>query len=390
MVEWYGTGALISDPRDSPYECWRLLDALTAGAGGDLVVLVSPRAHRHPAIAETVLAVCRRALEDTEARLRLAFPPAGDPNGSYANALTEMARASARTIVAADGPILVLPGGAVFAGPATGAWGWRAFAPDGTTSAVGYRYPAPVWEEALPRDATPVGSLLAEPAPAGLVVRDARSARLAVDDPLLLVPPDHERAGLLVDFDGVPETSATLVAEMFSGIDRRVPRRLTVAPGREPDADWLAGLGERFVPSDSDELRTPRPLTLKANWQRAAPRFFQAEEGPIVEVLPGGLLLRPAGHFESAGSAWFDPLTGDLSVGTEGETVPAPLIDALEETWLDGPSRLRLTGDAAGSSRARLLALASAHGVRCDIGVGIDIGGIDIGIGIDMDEGVDR
>jgi hypothetical protein len=372
VVEWYGPGALVSDPGNTPYECWRLLDALTASAGGDLVVLVSPRAYRHPAIAETVLAVCRRALEDTETRLRVAFPPAGDPNGPYAGALADLARSSGTTIVASDGPVLVLPGGVLFAGPATGAWGWRAFAPDGTTTAVGYRYPAPAWEEALPRDATPVGSLLAEPAPAGLVLRDARSARLTADDPLLLVPPDNEQPGLVVDFDGVPEMAVTEVAELFSAVDRRLSRRLTVAPGRQPDAEWLAGLGEQFVPSRADAVKTPRPWALKAAWHRPGPRFFQAEDGPVVEVMPGALLLRPAGLFGSGGLASFDPLSGDLSVGTPGEPVPSGLVDALEETWLDGPARIRLTGDADGPARARLLALASAHGVSCEIDEGVD------------------
>jgi hypothetical protein len=372
VVEWYATGALISDPHDPPYECWRLLDALDATGGGELVVLVSPRAYRHPAIADTVLVVCRQALEDPGTRLRLAFPPAGDPNGPYANALTDLARGSGTTIVAADGPVLVLPGGALYASPATGAWGWRAFAPDGTTTAVGYRYPAPAWEEALPRDATPVGSLLAEPAPAGLVLRDSRSARLSADDPLLLVRPTHEQPALMMDFDGVPETSATLVASLLAGVDRRVERRLFVAPGRKPDAEWLAALGDRFVSFSPAEERPPTPLALKATWRRQGPRFFQAEEGLIVEVLPGGLLLRPAGFFNSGAMAWFDPAEARLTVGVEGESVPERLIEVLEETWLDGPVCLRLAGEADNEVRARLMALATAHGVTCELREGAD------------------
>jgi hypothetical protein len=204
------------------------------------------------------------------------------------------------------------------------------------------------------------------------VLRDARSARLTADDPLLLVPPDNEQPGLVVDFDGVPEMAVTEVAELFSAVDRRLSRRLTVAPGRQPDAEWLAGLGEQFVPSRADAVQTPRPWALKAAWHRPGPRFFQAEDGPVVEVMPGGLLLRPAGSFGSAGLASFDPLSGDLSVGTPGEPVPSGLVDALEETWLGGPARIRLTGDADGPARARLLALASAHGVSCEIDEGVD------------------
>jgi hypothetical protein len=366
VVEWYGAGALISDPADPPYECWRLLDALAPGGGNDLVVLVSPRAYRHPAIAETVVAVCRRALDDLAgvagARLRLAFPPAGDPNGPYAGTLTDLARSAGTPVVASDGPVLALAG-LLYASPATGAWGWRAFAPDGTTTAVGYRYPAPAWEDALPRDAAAVGGLLAEPAPAGLVLRDARSARLTADDPLLLVPVHHEQPALIVDFDGVPETGVTLVADLLAGVDRRVPRRLLIAPGRKPDAAWLAGLGERFVP-DEIAASLPRPLTLDATWQRWGSRFYQAENGPVAEVLPGGIVLRPAGEFGSGAMAWFDPASGGLTVGTEGEPVPGRLVDAIEQTWLDGPARLRVAGDAGPDVRTRLQALATAHGVK--------------------------
>lgn len=365
LIEWYGSGVLVSDPGDPPSECWRLLDAL-GHVGPDRVVLVSSGAYGHPAIAETVTAVCREAVarRPSPSALRLAFPAAGDPNGRYAGQLSALARSTGAAVVAADGPVTVLPGGTLYSGPAVGAWGWRAFDPDGTTSAVGHRCPAPDWEAALPADTQVVGGLVAEPAPAGLMVRDADRPRLTVDDPVLLIRVDRREPTLIVDVDGCPPASPAEVSVLFDTVERTTPVRVVAAPGRRPDRDWMAALGERFiVVPDPVTTTVPAPLPLSAQWQRLSFRVYRdAASHLVAEVLPGGILLRPQDTFTSDAVAWFEPRSGDVTVGTPGLPVPAAMVTALNRAWRPGRGRLQWAGRVGEPARSEMSARAGASG----------------------------
>ncbi|MDQ7909381.1 hypothetical protein RB614_33150 [Phytohabitans sp. ZYX-F-186] len=144
IVEHYGVGVLITHPADPPYVYWRMLRT-AAGTAGEPLVLMSPGAAGHPE-ARTVLAdaVCAAArARPGRERVWLGNPGLGGTDPANVAWLAALSRTSGVDLVAADGQIAFLPGGGLYAGPTSGASGWRLFGPDGAGDIIGYRYPAP-------------------------------------------------------------------------------------------------------------------------------------------------------------------------------------------------------------------------------------------------------
>ncbi len=90
-----------------------------------------------------------------------------------------------------------------------------------------------------------------------------------------------------------------------------------------------AGFPGAAVPYPSVVGGEDFPAPLRRGWRRIGGRLYRkplgADATATAEVLPAGIVLRPAGWYGSGGSALFDPLGGTLRVGTAGVPVPEAL-----------------------------------------------------------------
>ncbi|GGT14999.1 MULTISPECIES: hypothetical protein [Streptomyces] len=111
-----------------------------------------------------------RAVPAGTGDLRLVFgrPPLRDP---VAVARWLAARLG-RAVVVARGPLLSVPGGGLYAGPAHGP-GWLRCPPGGPAVPHSRTFPRPTWEAALPDHPWRLGRSVAEPLPAGVWLRPA-------------------------------------------------------------------------------------------------------------------------------------------------------------------------------------------------------------------------
>jgi len=247
-------------------------------------------------------------------------------------------------VVAPDGQLVVLGRGELFSAGATGAW--CGFAPGGRVERSGSRFPSPAWQADLPLDFAPRASsaqVTVTPVPAGLWVRAAGRQAAELSDPGFAVAPAPERLALLVGRPGevgrpseVPPP-VTGLAEVVRALPAALREGYVVVPygaqpgNSEPIAQQLARrlgadvLATHIVPwyaEDGsvdpvavDEAGRPtwRPFvsesvyhpgqqapTPRAWWPPlpdltvAGPASFWLDAGWVVEVVPSGLLVRPA------------------------------------------------------------------------------------------------
>ncbi|MGW5580871.1 hypothetical protein, partial [Micromonospora chokoriensis] len=329
-------------------------------------MLLSYRAQRHPSVGELLRRVCRSAARECSGRLWLAVPDAGRPDGEYAGWINALVEETGTTILAPDGPVAFVPGGSLFAGTTTGAWGWRAFQPDHTTPVVGERYPRPDWQDALPRTVVSVDRLLAEPVPAGVLLRDAGLPPVRIDDAAFRLPMDVDMPAVVVDSTGSPPPAPHQVADLLQGLDRQPRVRLVAGAGttRLPDIAWIQALAAelrsrmaatvRMDTWDPQKGCTPAraPAAFTVGWQRLGTRSYRtgADNAAVAEVLPAGILLRPEGLFSSDATALFDPLLNTIIIGTRGLRVSDRLVEAVSQVLLTAPAddraglRIELSG----------------------------------------------
>ncbi|MET7951128.1 hypothetical protein [Micromonospora sp. NPDC005324] len=319
--EWHGATAVISHPLDQPLELWRLLQA---EAPPDVLVVPSDRALREPGCVELLRTLVRDAAGIAGARrVWVAADRVGRPDEAYAPWLTDLAARTGVEILAPDGPVVALPGGTWYAAGGTGAWGWRSFRGSDGCPVSANRCPTPAWEPALPDRPTTLGRLVADPVPAGMLLRAATSAPAAAGDPAYRVPVDPRGPVLVLRHAGRPPAPAADVAALFAGLPAHFPVRVETAlldpSDVAPEPAWFdalaALLGDARLPEPApvEPAWEAVPL-IEEGWHRAGPRLFRHRTVPalLAEVVPLGVLLRRDGGYGSSDLAFVDPLTGSL------------------------------------------------------------------------------
>ncbi|MFI5928491.1 hypothetical protein ACIA3K_21335 [Micromonospora sp. NPDC051543] len=341
-VEWHGATAVLSHVEDQPLELWRLL---RAGAPPDVLVVPSERALREPDCAALLRSVVQEAAQiGGVRRVWVAADRVGRPDEAYAPWLTDLAARTGVELLAPDGPVVVVPNGTWYAAGGTGAWGWRSFSGGGDCPVSANRCPTPAWEPCLPDRPMNLGRLVADPVPAGLLLRLATSAPAAAGDPAYRVPVDPRGPTLVLRHVGRPPADAADVASLFAGLPAHFPVRVEAAlldtSEVVPEPAWLdtlaALLGDARPPepAPAEPMRHGTPAIMEG-WRRTGDRLYRHRtvERLLAEVVPMGVLLRRDGGYASTDLAFVDPVEGRLVLACE--TSPA-LRDAVRRVW-DGP-----------------------------------------------------
>ncbi|MGW1467829.1 hypothetical protein ACWCPT_26195 [Streptomyces sp. NPDC002308] len=150
-------------------------------------------------------------------------------------------------VVAPAGPVVVAPGGSLFAPPGPGGpGGWWRFAPGTEPRPLGLRHPAPSWEDAaahLVSDAfEAVEGHVIEPVPAGVLIRRAvppPDAALSVGSS---IPLDGQRLAVVVGSPGTPPVAAHALARLLTRLPPRARSTARLIPG---DGRDLLGAGQQ-------------------------------------------------------------------------------------------------------------------------------------------------
>lgn len=341
-IDWQGATAVLSHAADQPLDLWRLL---RAEAHPDVLVVSSDRALREPGCARLLRSVVEEAVTiGGVRRVWVAADGVGRPDEMYAPWLTDLAVRTGVELLAPDGPVIVVPGGSRYAAGGTGAWGWRSFRAGGGCPVSANRCPTPAWEPGLPDRPTTLGRLVADPVPAGMLLRSATSAPATAGEPAFRIPIDPHGPVLVLRQVGCPPATPAEVASLFAGLPAHFPVRVETAlldtSDGVPQPAWFdalaALLGDAPLPEPAavePALEAP-PATMEG-WRRTGNRLYrhQTVDLLLAEVVPMGVLLRPVGGYASADLALVDPVAGRLVLGSEVSPV---LREAARLVW-DGP-----------------------------------------------------
>lgn len=381
VAERRGPHALVRRRNEAAIEVSRL-DRAPAVAG-QILVLVTPGAAQAPSLAAELPSLLRPHAMNARA-LRICLPGyAADPRAPQF-----LADRLDVAVFAPDGPFCMLPEAAWYAGHGTGGTGWRLFRPNLPAGFGETRHPVPAWSAALPDRPVVHGDVVAEPVPAGLLVRDARARPAAMGQLEFAVAVEQTMPHIVVGGNG-PSPAAASVAAVVMRTLPTGPFLLVPAAPEVAAYPWLVEFAVRlgrevmvtagvrlasafgtspcFVPdAEGQELFRPFATVIRQSpgggdqqvldtaqpppgWHRAGPRTYQYGE-VWADVVPSGLVLR-TGEADTGGTARpFDPTGWTLYVGVPGAAVGQVTLAAARQL-LDGlgprqrsVARLQLVG----------------------------------------------
>ncbi|MFF8883759.1 hypothetical protein [Streptomyces flaveolus] len=136
-------------------------------------------------------------------------------------------------VIAPAGPVVVAPGGSLFAPPAPdGPGGWWHFGPGLTPRPLGLRHPVPSWEDAAAR-LTPdaVEGHVIESVPAGVLIHRPEALSDAAQVLGASIPVDEHRLAVVVGTFGTPPVTAQALAELLSLLPTRARAAARLLPG---------------------------------------------------------------------------------------------------------------------------------------------------------------
>lgn len=372
-------------------------------APGQLLVLATPGANAVPSL----VAELPRLLSDFMPGVESVWVGVGRLAAS-AEAVVALAEKLGVEVVAPDGGVAVMPGGSLYAGHSAGGNGWFRFAPDGSASFYGSRFPLPSWESWVPAEPLEVAGVSVTPAPCGLVV--SGSADVAFDVPV------NQRFPKVVVCGPLP--SPSVVAELLGNLPDK-PVMIVPAVPEAANHVWQTGLAVSLsrdvvfsagtqVRTDTGEVATivpdgsggrlfqPFPLVLGQSarggdqkvleiaapppgWERVGRRSYRPMDGSgaIADVVPSGMVLRaeddePAGL--AAEAAPFDPEGWTLALGTSGQPVGLHVLAAAEQLLAALPdgqraaARVRVVGTMDEKAEHALDRFAAARRQRAAAG----------------------
>lgn len=392
-MERSGPSPLVAEPHDrharhlvvrmpdGPALDHRLVGEVPIGPR-ELFVLVSPEAHRVPSLGTLLPEALAGFTEDVDTVWLAVSGLAAETEGAQ-----RLAKELDVEIVVPDGGVLAAPGAALYSGHTVGGLGWHRFRPDRAVEFHGARFPLPDWEAWLPSTPVEVAGLIAVPAPCGLLVRDASAAAPEPTDVAFGVPVEQSYPKIVVNggppsvvaalLRALPKTAVMVVPatrEVASPawqaeLARRLSRDVVFSAGLQTCAS--AGTQSTIVPdAEGNPHFRPFPIVLRqpadggrqqvldiapapVGWERAGESSYRlsADGSVLADVLPSGLLLRPAGELPAEPlDAPFDPEKWTLTLGVAGQVVPLSVLTAAENL-LSGLSpgrralvRVRLSG----------------------------------------------
>ncbi|MFD2420644.1 hypothetical protein [Amycolatopsis pigmentata] len=413
MVEWCGPHALVRCRQESAGD--RLLAAVPARAG-HLAVLPSAAAQRHPELESTIYGLLRSVLQPERGihTVWLAIPGLGTDQGAWAPLVRRLISEFTIDIVAPDGPVAGSAGSGIYVGPGIGAAGWRRFHSGSPSAVVSTRFPVPAWERALPAVPVSEAGVVVEPVGAGLLMRGAPAPPLTPAHPAFRVPVDQGRPKLIIEGGRILPGQAGVLLDMIPPAVRAtllyVPLDPALAglgwvsllaercktdivfsagaqlvdPGGDHSVVTGVGLAKAFRPFPTILRQRPGVLEQEvldiapppSGWRRYAARGYRiGSDGPVIDVVPGGLVLRedaaPVGGL--ATRAPFDPYGWTLTVGVPGTAVSRTLVEAFERLLAGAGGdrlrtvRVRTDGELDDQGRERIEGIARHAGVPLEL-----------------------
>ncbi|WP_326550859.1 hypothetical protein [Micromonospora sp. NBC_01813] len=372
--QWYGNVAVLSHAEDPPALLWQLLREAAAVPGRDALVLVTGRALSHPTGGAALRGAVEHATQALGARrVWVAADGLGRPQDAYANWLLRLATHVGAELLAPDGPIHLTPDGTRYVASGTGASGWRSFRFGADPRVIANRYPLPPWEVALPDRPVGLPGLVADPIPAGVLLRASSVAAVDRSDPAFDVPVDPRGPALVLRHVGEPPVEPVDLAAIFVGLPPRATVRIEVGlldpAWAPPRPQWLDRLAVALdARRDSGRLAAgpqsvgrrrpagPPPALLRTGWVRVDDRLYRyaAEPRLLAEVSATGILLRATGEYRRADLAFIDPAEGVLRLDVAASE---PLVAALCSAVAMASDGLRVDRGLDHPATARLAAL---------------------------------
>ncbi|MGW0434745.1 hypothetical protein ACWDV4_19690 [Micromonospora sp. NPDC003197] len=337
--------------------------ALPAEAGRISVVMPDADLAYHP---DLVPRLCRWVPVRYES-VRLVAPCAAtaDPSGRIpAQALCELLEAD---VVAPDGELIAVPGGALYVLPTgaartDGQW-WR-YRPGRTPLVAGRRFPTPEWERDLADLPEPgIPEVTVEQIPAGLWVRRSRGRAGPVEpaDLAYAIPIQSESVTMLVSRPGDAPLRATDLRRMIEVMPASLLERIVVTPyGDTPVADGELGAVASVAANRTLRVRTGLPIRLSGRGQQVA--AIGADGMPTWTPFAREIAWRP--HGGGRVLSWTAPAEQLLPAGS------AQLM--LNERWLveiiEAGLWIREMNRTEGASTVRQLPLLAEH---CTVVIGV-------------------
>ena len=368
VAERRGPHALVRRRGEAAIELSRLDRA--PAVVGQILVLVTPGAAQAPSLAAELPSLLRPLAIGTNVRaLRIGLPGyAADPRAPQF-----LADRLDVAVFAPDGPFCMLPEAAWYAGHGTGGTGWRLFRPNLPAGFGETRHPVPAWSAALPDRPVVHGDVVAEPVPAGLLVRDARARPAAIGQLAFAVAVEQTMPHIVVGGNGPAPAAASVAAVVMRTLPNG-PFLLVPAAPEVAAYPWLVefalgvgrevmvttgvrlgsafGISPFFVPdAEGQELFRPFATVIRQSagggdqqvletaqpppgWHRAGPRTYQYGE-VRADVVPSGLVLRTGEADPGATARPFDPTGWTLYLGVPGEAIGQATLAAAQQL-LDG------------------------------------------------------
>ncbi|GAA4545146.1 hypothetical protein [Amycolatopsis samaneae] len=367
VARWHGPHALIRH-RDEPpgHEFVETVPELP----GTVLVLASERARRQPSLFQAAVFFLRSSVlphtgAGTPAAVHAVWLGVADASALSASdreLLHRLAHALSVDLLVPDGTLTGKPGAGLYVGHGTGGAGWLRFRAGADEKVITTRCPIPSWEFLVPREQVGKGGLVAEPVPAGMLVRDKRTAAVSVDERAFAVAVDGRRPRLVVGRPDEPLPAPIEVATLLGQFESGLRARWVLTPGHPGIAEptWIGELAWRLgepvllsagdPPETGDELFRPFATLLRQHpeigrqtvlsaapappgWEREADtryRFAGSEPGVVAEVVPSGLAVRHADQRDAGPAHPFDTGRWTLWLGVPGKAVGKTLLTAAE------------------------------------------------------------
>ncbi|MFE0019806.1 hypothetical protein [Amycolatopsis sp. NPDC059021] len=407
VAQWHGPHALIRH-RDEPpgHEFVESLPEMP----GTVLVLASERARQQPSLFQAAVfflrsSVLPHAEADTPTAVHAVWLGVADASALSASdreLLHRLAHALSVDLLVPDGTLAGKPGAGLYVGHGTGGTGWLRFRAGADEKVLTSRCPIPSWEFLVPREPVGKGGLVAEPVPAGMLVRDKRTAAVSVDERAFAVAVHGQRPRLIVGRPDDPLPAPLEVATLLGQFDPGLRARWVVAPGHPGVAEptWIGELAWRLgepvlmsteTPPETGDDEPFRPfVTLlrqhpeigrqtvlgaapaPPGWERVANtryRFAGSEPGVVAEVVPSGLAVRHGDQRDAGPAHPFDTGRWTLWLGVPGKAVDKTLLAAAESilAQLDNAERrsvrLQVVGKLDADGQADLARIVGEAGL---------------------------
>lgn len=299
-------------------------DALVKHPGA-VVVTATAAALATPTIPLAVRQACGQAVEAAvhgERPVRhvcLALPAAAAPSPADGQVFAQqLADELGVEVIATNTGIAAALPSALFSGSDQPGHGWYRFQRGRPAEWIGHRYPAPGWEQLLPRTDIAGGELSLVPIPAGLVVRRSDASMPGAVEEALGVPVHPHQPRLVLGHPADGELSSLAVAEFlrkaspqFRDCVQLVPTDLQTSSARwnQRLADQLgqpvvASTGMISGDGAGDPITAVRDVSGEPTWEPPALALRYSPGGPaeVVEVAspPRGWLVFDALQYRQA------------------------------------------------------------------------------------------